>query len=291
MPGAILATGGGEQPSPCIIGAPPEALGRGRASMRAEVYPPWVVLHIPHDSVFIPEDVRSSFLLSDLELAAELRRMTDHFTHALFAPRRGRAAVIRAPVSRLVVDVERFADDAGEPMAARGMGVLYEVTSHLTPLRGRALPAEREALLNAWYYPHHDALEAAVAAAVDAYGQCLVIDCHSFPGIALPYERAHPATVRPDICIGADDFHTSAALAEAFVTAFSQDGRTVRVNDPFSGALVPRSRYQTDPRVAAVMVEVNRGLYLNEADAGPLPDFADTAAWIQDCCQSALRST
>ena len=58
MPGAILATGGGEQPSPCIIGAPPEALGRGRASMRAEVYPPWVVLHIPHDSVFIPEDVR-----------------------------------------------------------------------------------------------------------------------------------------------------------------------------------------------------------------------------------------
>jgi N-formylglutamate amidohydrolase len=259
--------------------------------MRAEVYPPWVVLHIPHDSVFIPEDVRSPFLLSDLELEAELRRMTDHFTQALFAGRRDSAAVIRAPVSRLVVDVERFADDAEEPMAERGMGVLYEVTSHLTPLRRRAAPAERETLLNAWYHPHHDALEAAVAAAVDGYGQCLVIDCHSFPGSALPYERAGPATVRPDICIGADDFHTSEALVESFVMAFSQDGRTVRVNDPFSGALVPLSRYRKDPRVAAVMVEVNRGLYLNEADASPLPCFDEAAAWVQRCCQSAVLSS
>jgi N-formylglutamate amidohydrolase len=258
--------------------------------MTCEGYPPWAVLHIPHDSLVIPEDVRSSFLLPDLELEAELRRMTDHFTQALFAGRRGSAAVIRAPVSRLVVDVERFADDAEEPMAARGMGVLYEVTSHLTPLRGRAPPAEREALLRAWYHPHHDALEAAVAAALGGYGQCLIIDCHSFPEIALPYERAGPATVRPDICIGADDFHTSVALTEAFVTAFSQDGRTVRVNDPFAGALVPRSRYRRDPRVAAVMVEVNRRLYLNEADASPLPDFYETAAWVRRCCQSALRS-
>jgi len=62
------------------------------------------------------------------------------------------------------------------------------------------------------------------------------------------------------------------------------------VNDPFSGALVPQSRYRKDPRVAAVMVEVNRSLYLNEAEASPLPDFDETAAWIQDCCQSALRS-
>jgi len=258
--------------------------------MSSETCPPWVVLHIPHDSVVIPEDVRASLLLTDLELEAELRRMTDHFTQALFAGRPGRAAVIRAPVSRHVVDVERFADDAQEPMAARGMGVLYEVTSHLTPLRDRAAPAEREALLNAWYHPHHDALEAAVAAAVDGYGHGLVIDCHSFPAKALPYERADRSKERPDICIGTDDFHTSEVLAEAFVTAFSQDGRKVRVNAPFSGALVPHSRYRTDTRVAAVMVEVNRGLYLNEADASPRPDFDEAAAWIQRCFQSALRS-
>jgi len=40
-------------------------------------YHPWVVLHIPHDSLVIPDDVRPQFLLTDPDLALELRRMTD----------------------------------------------------------------------------------------------------------------------------------------------------------------------------------------------------------------------
>jgi hypothetical protein len=39
------------------------------------------------------------------------------------------------PVSRLVVDPERFVDDATEPMAACGMGVIYTQTSQRMPLR------------------------------------------------------------------------------------------------------------------------------------------------------------
>ena len=64
-------------------------------------YPPWVVLHIPHDSTDIPADVRSQLLLSDAALTLELQHMTDHFTHRLFAGPSEEAAVIRAPVSRL----------------------------------------------------------------------------------------------------------------------------------------------------------------------------------------------
>jgi len=63
-------------------------------------YPSWVVLHIPHDSTDVPADVRSQLLLSDAALRLELQRMTDHFTHRLFAEPSGDAAVIRAPVSR-----------------------------------------------------------------------------------------------------------------------------------------------------------------------------------------------
>lgn len=86
--------------------------------MNTPVYPPWVVLHIPHDSTVVPAQVRPQIVLTDPALALELQRMTDHFTHALFAEPAGDAAVVRAPVSRLVVDVERFADDSAEPMAA-----------------------------------------------------------------------------------------------------------------------------------------------------------------------------
>lgn len=253
-------------------------------------YPPWVVLHIPHDSTVIPHEVRSQFLLTDPDLELELRRMTDHFTHALFAEPCSEATVIRAPVSRLVVDVERFADEAREPMAARGMGAVYEVTSHLAPLRRRLSPEEGQALMRAWYHPHHEQLEAAVAAAVDRHGRCVVIDCHSFPSVALPYERADPEVVRPDICIGTDDFHTSKALAGAFVSAFRRQGWSVSVNDPFSGALVPSSRFRTDRRVAAVMVEVNRRLYLREEDATLLWDFGAISGQVRECCRWALNA-
>ncbi len=40
-------------------------------------YPPWIVLHVPHDSMVIPETVRDQFILNDHELASELARMTD----------------------------------------------------------------------------------------------------------------------------------------------------------------------------------------------------------------------
>ena len=98
-------------------------------------FPPWVVIHVPHDSIVIPSEVRSQFLLTDEELQNELRLMTDHHTHDLFTVCAGADAIFRAPVSRLVVDVERFADDAVEEMAAQGMGSIYQVTSSLQPLR------------------------------------------------------------------------------------------------------------------------------------------------------------
>lgn len=251
-------------------------------------YPPWVVLHVPHDSLDVPPAVRGQFVLDDAELLEELVRMTDHLTADLFAGQ-SETRVVRAPVSRLVVDAERFPDDAAEPMAKRGMGAVYTVTSQLIPLRRALQPAEREALLRTYYWPHHARLEAAVTSVVEQHGRCLVLDCHSFPSVALPYERAEPLAVRPDICIGTDPFHTPHGLAQTFVHAFRHAGWTVQLNQPFSGALVPASYYRADSRVQAVMVEVNRKLYLQESNAAPLEDFKQTTARVQRCCIEALH--
>ena len=249
-----------------------------------------LIIHVPHDSVFIPPDVRSQFLLNHADLQSELHRMTDHFTHDLFCGGVDAAQVVRAPVSRLVVDVERFPVDASEPMAAVGMGAVYASTSQLQPLRRALAPAEREALLRTWYHPHHAQLEQAVAGMLARHGRCLVVDCHSFPSVPLPYERGPGAHVRPDICIGTDAFHTSPAVAAAFTQAFAANGWSVALNQPFAGALVPASRYQQDTRVAAVMVEVNRRLYLHEPSATRHPDFATVAAQVRACWGRAVEA-
>jgi N-formylglutamate amidohydrolase len=170
------------------------------------------------------------------------------------------------------------------------MGAVYSVTSGLKPLRQQLSDSERNALMLAYYHPHHARLEAAVSAAIDLHGRCLVIDCHSFPSLALPYELADPAVVRPDICIGTDAFHTSGELATAFVTAFQCEGWRVNLNQPFAGALVPGSRYQQDHRVNAVMVEINRQLYLREQDATPLSTFATIAQRVRNCCMMAIAA-
>jgi N-formylglutamate deformylase len=81
-----------------------------------------IVLHIPHASMNIPEDVRSTFRPDDAVIERELLVMTDHFTDEIVARFRAEIEPVMFGVSRLVVDPERFPDDADEPMAARGMG-------------------------------------------------------------------------------------------------------------------------------------------------------------------------
>lgn len=252
--------------------------------------PDWVVFHVPHDSTFIPPAVRDQFLLNDAELSEEVCRMTDHLTEGLFAREASTSNIVRATVSRLVVDVERFSDDSKETMAAQGMGAIYRVTSSLQTLRRDLLESEKLALMEQWYYPHHEQLENAVTSALEKHGKCLVIDCHSFPSDALPYETSESSQARPDICIGTDTFHTNHLITDAFVHAFRDKGWSVEINSPFAGALVPASRYQQDSRVKAVMIEVNRKLYLDELNGTSNSNFNRVAALIRNSCYEAIQN-
>jgi len=226
--------------------------------------PPGLVIHVPHASTIIPADVRDQFVLSDADLDTELRLMTDHLTDELFAMPRMTATTIRFPVSRLVVDPERFESDEQDVMAARGMGVVYERTAGQRALRRMLSVEERGRLIERWYRPHHAALTAAVADTLKARGSCVILDVHSFPPTPLPYEMDQRPD-RPDICIGTDGFHTREVLTNTAVRLFEEAGWSVALNRPFAGALVPMAYYRTDARVQAVMIEANRRLYLDEA--------------------------
>lgn len=219
-----------------------------------------LVLHVPHSSRHIPTCERQTLLLSDDELQQELLIMTDAYTDELFGV--PHAAIVRYPVSRLVADPERFEDDAEEVMTKVGMGVIYTKTSGGQPLRQPPSPEERETILAQYYRPHHQTMTHAVDDALASSGGCLIVDCHSFTQKPLPYEFDRNPK-RPDFCIGTDEFHTPPALKHLLVAQFAGLGFSVAVNRPFSGALVPSHFYCKDRKVQSVMIEVNRGLYMD----------------------------
>ena len=235
-------------------------------------YPPAYVLHIPHASTHIPEDLRPDILLPSEDLEQELLALTDRYTDQLFALPPGNAATIQFPVSRLIVDPERFIDDAAEPMAARGMGAIYTRGSKGQILRRAPSPEERARLLARFYEPHHRALSEAVEAAIKAWGYCLIFDCHSFPSRPLPYEPDQRPD-RPDICFGTDPFHTPERVLDVSDGLFTRAGYRAALNQPYAGALVPATHFRRDDRVLAIMVELNRSLYMDEETGERLPGF------------------
>lgn len=250
-------------------------------------FPEWVIFHVPHDSTVIPAAVRHQFALDDASLLEEIIKMTDHHTLALFTHGVPEQQIVRSSVSRLVVDVERFVDDAMEPMSIRGMGVVYKQTSSGEALRHPLDINARQALIADWYHPHHQKLISLTQQLLDKYGHVLLIDAHSFPSLPLPYELDQKLD-RPQICIGTDGFHTPKRIERAFLKQFEATGFSTALNTPFAGSLVPMPFYQVDSRVSSVMIEVNRALYCDQKTGQVTAKFDQVARQIHDCLISGL---
>ena len=233
-----------------------------------EAVPP-IVVHVPHSATVIPDEFARDFVWTPAERTSEILQMTDLYMEELVADE---MPALIFPVSRLVCDVERFRDDTREVMAERGMGATYTHGSQRQLIR-RLSPAKREKILRRFYDPHHERLSGMVAAALDRHDRCLIIDLHSFASEALPYEL-NPTAERPDICLGTDALHTPEELANRNAAFFTEKGYSVTFDQPFAGTIVPLRYYRQDHRVTSIMIEIKRGLYMDEADGTKSAGFA-----------------
>ncbi|MGW4052366.1 N-formylglutamate amidohydrolase [Streptomyces sp. NPDC004779] len=243
-----------------------------------------VLLHVPHSAREIPAEVRSGLVPDDAALGRELDHITDAHTEEIAGL--AAAAAGLAPwrfvngLSRLVVDPERFPDER-EEMLASGMGAVYTRTTHGAELRPAGF--DGRPLIERYFEPYARAMTEAVDDRLAATGRAVLVDVHSYPSRALPYEL-HGAGPRPPVCLGTDAFHTPAWLLEAAREAFAGCGGT-GVDSPFAGTYVPLRHYGRDPRVTALMVEIRRDLYMAEpgGPAGPgLDALADALAELVD---------
>jgi N-formylglutamate deformylase len=117
----------------------------------------------------------------------------------------------------------------------------------------------------------------------------LIVDGHSFPSVALPYELDQ-SEYRADICIGTDPFHTPSFVRDATVAAAEKAGYSVTINTPFSGALVPLASYRSDHRILSLMIEVNRRIYVNEQSGLKKQTFEQTSVLIGMLIVAAAES-
>lgn len=224
-----------------------------------------VIVHAPHGGRLIPEEHRSAYVVSAAALEAEKDVMTDHFTDLLIRGLVGASSMVNE-LSRLSVDVERFANDS-EEMNAAGMGVLYTHGSRGQHIRDLA-QADRPALMR-----HFDDYSAAftdlVNGTLSRHGRAVIIDVHSYPEHALPYEL-HAEQPRPELCLGYETFHASAESVRTVMEAF--DHLQILANVPFAGAYVPLAHHKTDTRVQSVMLEIRRDVYINQSTLKVQPE-------------------
>ncbi|ANH94341.1 N-formylglutamate amidohydrolase [Streptomyces sp. SAT1] len=274
-----------------------------------------VILHVPHSSRVVPADVRRGITLDDAALARELDHITDAHTEEIAAAAAARCAVrpwrFVNRLSRLVTDPERFPDER-EEMLSVGMGAVYTRTTHGAPLRPDAY--DGRPLVERYFRPYAAAMTDAVAERLAAVGRAVIIDVHSYPTARLPYEL-HGDGPRPAICLGSDGFHTSAELLGRAERAFAEfaepgdapgaadgnggdrgglDGRDglggrgggIGIDTPFRGTYVPLRYYGTDRRVAALMIEIRRDVYMSEpggpADASGVEALGAALARLVD---------
>ncbi len=249
-----------------------------------------LIVHIPHSSIFIPENERLTFCLSDAELNEELLRMTDRYTDDLFsnAVELGGTLFLNR-VSRLVCDPERFPDDKSEPMSIKGMGAVYTKTSAGDKLKVDGFGSgEKTGVMNKYFHPYSKGLEEEVTKILEAFGKCFIIDGHSFPSVPLPYEN--PNSNRPDICVGYDSFHASKGVITKVKNISDVNNYTSGDNEPFSGSYVPLKYFQKESTVKSLMVEIRRGTYMDESTGSKSKQYDQTKNLITEVIKEIIST-
>ena len=208
-----------------------------------------LLIHVPHASTEIPERYRSAITLSDAALQAEHDILTDWHMDKLFD--KSIDSVV-FPYSRLLCDVERYADDSNEPMAALGMGFCYTKTHSGEELRPYN-EDERAAALREFYTSHHEKLSQVTQKIIDEQGFCILIDCHSYND-TVPWVAGKEC---PDICLGLNALRADVELAVAGLCA--EFGYSFAVNEPFAGSIVPND--VDESKLFSVMLEINKRVY------------------------------
>ncbi|WP_116133058.1 N-formylglutamate amidohydrolase [Tropicimonas sp. IMCC34043] len=217
-----------------------------------------------------------------------IRSSEDAFVDRLFdtAPEYG-APLLSALAPRAYVDLNRSADELDpavvrdvrsfghNPRISSGLGVIPRVVANGREIyRGKIELAEARQRLETVWHPYHAELQRLLDESMALFRSAILIDCHSMPHEAIESLPGQPG-VKPQVVLG-DRFGAACAphVMDRVEAAFAGAGFRVVRNAPFAGAYVTQHYGRPSRGQHVVQVEVDRGLYMNEAAVRPNSDFA-----------------
>lgn len=233
------------------------------------------VFNSPHSGRVYPP----SFLHSSRLNEAQIRCSEDFHVDSLFAGVTDIGApLMQAHFPRAYLDINREPYELDEKLfaeklptysnhksarVASGLGTIARVVGEAREIY-KSRPTLEDAMgrIENLYRPYHNALRSLLAHTHVAFGYSILVDCHSMPSSVIDKEtRKHP-----DIIVG-DRYGTScpAELSEAIVEIFRDLGLRVTRNKPYAGGFITEHYGRPARGLHAVQIEINRGLYMNEA--------------------------
>jgi N-formylglutamate amidohydrolase len=269
---------------------PPFVVHRPAAGVRSPL-----VFASPHSGRHYPPDMMAASLLD----AAAIRLSEDAYVDELILGGVDHgAAVIAAGYARAYIDVNRepyeldasmFEDELPDfargrtARVAAGLGSIARIVAEGQEIYSRKLTfAEARRRIELVHQPYHDALSGLLAQARSLFGLAVLIDWHSMPSAAArTYGQSGDSAGRGmsgagscDLVLG-DRFGTACAPAITILVERELEAMGYRVarNAPYAGGYTTEFYGKPAGRTHALQIEINRGLYLEEASLEPRDGF------------------
>jgi len=252
----------------------------------------------PHSGRLYPLDMMAASALD----AAAIRRSEDAFVDELIGGGAVHGAtVIAAAYARAYIDVNRepyeldptmFEDELPDfargrsARVAAGLGSIARIVAEGQEIYSRKLTfAEAKLRIEAVHQPYHDALERLIAASKTRFGLAVLVDWHSMPALAartLGQSGDSRAAGTCDLVLG-DRFGAACAprITALVEREFEAMGYRVARNAPYAGGFTTEYYGKPADGVHALQIEINRGLYLDEATLEPRPGFKTLKADLE----------
>lgn len=233
----------------------------------------------PHSGRVYPDTMMSASSLD----AVAIRRSEDVLVDDLIAGAAEHGAVIiQARMARAYMDVNRAAHELDQAMfedelpafargrsarVAAGLGAIARIVAEGQEIYDRKLTyAEAVSRIEDVHRPYHAALAGLIAETRSRCGVAVLIDWHSMPSAAAVQTDGK----RVDVVLG-DRFGAACApgVGRLVEEALREAGYRVARNVPYAGGYTTEHYGKPAGKVHALQIEIDRGLYLNEASLQP----------------------